>query len=259
LLQIKVDKQLLDIIKKYKNPKTTIEKNFDNLYQSCIHYNKPLAKEQLYYFVQTLYDLIQKNNIYDFISWFQYSGFNLPFQILITNNIYDSKRNNINIVNGDFSFNNKNIYLQNPKRKQFLLFLRTIFYVIFGKNHSYEIKNILKVETEMSKYLYSALEENNLEKKLNFYSETTLHSLFHLDFSKIFHSLNLKNHAKVQIENPTYLKNISEMFLKKWNSLEWKEYWIYQIIKVYSSLDKNINDIFFNFFEVFIENKKKII
>jgi predicted metalloendopeptidase len=187
----------------------------------------------------------------------QYSGFNLPFQIIITNNIYDSKINNINIVNGEFSFNNKNIYLQKNKRKQFLLFLKNIFYEIFGKDHSFQIENILKVETEMSKYLYSSVEENDLENKLNFYSEENLHSSFQLDFSKIFHQIHLQNNKKVQVENPKYLKNISLMFLKKWNSSEWKEYWIYQIIKVYSSLDKNINDLFFKFFEVILEEKKK--
>lgn len=263
LLQKKIDYQLLDIIKNCeKNPKIIIEKNLVNLFKSCVNYNIPLAKHQLYYFIQTFYDLKKQNNMYDFISWFQYSGFNLPFQILVVNNIYNSKKNILNIIHGDFTFNNKNIYLKNNKlykyyRKEFLLFLKKIFYVIFGKDHLFKVENILKVETEMAKYLYSSTEENNLENKLNFYSISKLQSSFHLDFSKIFYNLHIDCSEKVQIDNPIYLKHISNMFLHKWNSTEWNEYWIYQIIRVYSYLDKNINNLFFEFFDVILEDKKK--
>ena len=263
ILQKKIDYQLLDIIKKCeKKPKNNYEKNLVNLFKSCVNYNKPLAKEQLYYFIQTLNDLIEKKNIYEFILWMKQSGFKIPFQILITNNIYDSKKNILNIVHGDFSFNNKNIYLKNNKiykyyKTQFLLFLKIVFRVVFGKNHSFQVENILKVETEMAKYLYSSTEENDLENKLNFYSISNLHSLFHLDFSKIFHNLHIDYDKKVQIDNPRYLKNVLNMFLHKWDSKEWKEYWIYQIIKVYSFLDKTVNDIFFNFFDVILQDKQK--
>jgi putative endopeptidase len=263
ILQKKIDFQLLEIVKKCeKNPKNIQEKNLVNLFKSCIIYNKPLAKQQLYYFIQTLNDLIQKKNIFEFITWMIQSGFKLPFQILVSNNIYNSKKNILNIVHGEFSFNNKNIYLKNNKvykhyRKEFLLFLKIVFYIVFGKNHSFQVENILKVETEMAKYLYSSTEDNQLENKLNFYSVSHLHSSFHLDFSKIFHNLDIKYDNKVQVDNPRYLKNISNMFLHKWDSKEWKEYWIYQIIKVYSSLDKSINDVFFNFFDVILQDKKK--
>ena len=85
------------------------------MFNSCIHYNNLLAKEQLYYFIQTLYDLTNKKNIYEFITWMQYSGFNLPFQIIINNNIYNSKKNILNIIPEELSFYNKNIYLKNNK------------------------------------------------------------------------------------------------------------------------------------------------
>lgn len=263
ILQKKIDYQLLDIVKKCeKNPKNIIEENLVHLFKSCVTYNKTLANQQLYYFVQTLNDLIQQKNIYDFISWMQHSGFNIPFQIVISNNIYNSKENILNITRGEFTFNNKNIYLKNNKiykhyRKEFLLFLKTIFYIVFGKDHSFQVENVLKVETEMSKYLYSSTEENELENKLNFYSISNLHSSFHLDFSKIFHNLHIECDKKVQVGNPKYLKSVSNMILHNWDSKEWKEYWLYQIIKVYSYLDKSINDIFFSFFEIILQDKKK--
>jgi predicted metalloendopeptidase len=208
ILQKKIDYQLLDIVKKCeKNPKNIIEENLVHLFQSCVTYNKPLANQQLYYFVQTINDLIQQKNIYEFISWMQHSGFNIPFQIIISNNIYNSKENILNIVRGEFTFNNKNIYLKNNKlyrhyRKEFVLFLKTIFYIVFGKDHSFQVENVLKVETQMSAYLYSSTEDNELENKLNFYSISNLHSSFHLDFSKIFHNLHIECDKKVQVGKP---------------------------------------------------------
>jgi len=257
ILQKKVDYQLLDLIQKVaKHPKNNEEKNMSYLYQSCVNENKELAKKQLYYFVETLNDIMSKNDLYEFIHWFYTSGFNFVFDINITSNILNTQENLFVINSGIFTFQNKNMYKNKNYKKNFLIFLQTIFVFVFGKDHTYNIHNIWKIEEEMTKYLHSPEETNVIENNLHFYSTHSFKSTFHIDISKIFSFLKINYNRKIQVTNPKYLKKIGSM-LKHWNSPEWKEYWIYQIIKVYSTMNKNLNHIFFSFFHVLLEGKSK--
>lgn len=258
ILQKKVNEQLLDIINKtIKHPKTNEDKNMSLLYESCCTYNKDLANKQFYYFMNTLDDLIQKNNLYDFIHWFYMSGFNFIFNINISNNIYNSKETILSITNGDFTFNNKNMYKIKNYKKSYIIFLHKIFEFIFGKEHKYNIEHIWKIESTISQYLYSMEENNIIENELHYYSIHSIKTLFHIDITKILDMLDIDYHKKIQVHNPNYLKKVGYLLSKHWNSPEWKEYWIYQIIQIYSMTNKKLNDIFFLFFNTILQGKHK--
>ena len=199
LLQKKINNQILELIKKCeKHPKNNQENNLVILYKSCDSYNSILANQQLFYFLQTLFDFLKRKDLYKFLEWMTYSGFEYPFNISANHYIYNSQENILNVYPGEFSFNNKEIYLKNNLlykhfRREYIVFLKVLFQFIFGPKHEYKVENILKIETEMAKYLYNSTENNDLEKKNNFYSLSEMKNHFSLDFQKICLFLGISN------------------------------------------------------------------
>lgn len=258
LLQNKVDNEMRDILfKKVFKETTPVACRTKALFESMSRWNDALVEKQLN---DSIFQLNQyrklgtKEAMYKMFAWFIKSGFSLPFNYYIMSDLKSPKKYIPYIQESGISFQNKEFYFDNSRnsregRDKYTKFLKAFFSQATVSESCFNPENIINVEKILVKYIYNKKEY--LEGMYNKYGNTSLKNKFKFDFSEFsallgFHSIP----KKVVIENIKYFKNCMHILNKSWASEEWYDYWIYQILIIFSRYHSKLYEINYNYFNV---------
>ena len=258
LLQNKVNNQMRDILfKKVFKETTPAARRTKKLFESMSRWNDALVEKQLNNCIFQLNQyrkLGTQEAMYKMFAWFTHSGFPMPFNFYIMPDLKLPKKYIPYIQESGLSFQNKDFYFGSSHnaregREKYMHFLKSFFSRGLPFHYCFNPENIVAIEKMLVKYSYDKKEP--LEKFYNKYSETSLKNKFHFDFSDFsalvgFHSVP----KKVVIENVKYFKNAMHILNKSWASEEWYDYWLYQILVVFSRYQSELYEISYNYFDV---------
>lgn len=243
LLADKVQKQIKDLVlnKLIKN-----NKQISKLYHSFMLHDDSIIENNIFTMIGELTEIQNNHSLYQLIHWGFQKGLNqfLSFyisadQIKPTENICYIEEGGINIKDSEFysSKNKKEIY-------KYHQLLDDMFSCIFGKNHSYDISKIIKIEQYLSKFLYDPKFPRSTDKIYNVYTHESCKKKIGIDWYFLAKLLGFhKNPKKIVIENPNYTKEAFNLLQNNWNTEDMKTYYISNILFLASSYHSKLYQI----------------
>jgi putative endopeptidase len=268
ILQKKVDKELLNCVKKYLIKES---KQCKALYVSTVNWNDALTENQTYLYIKQINEFrkdVDGNQLYPFLKWSLYNGLVTPVDFLVIHDIKNPKKYIATIGENGLSFNSREIYFGKGKayvdtRKYYIFFIQEIFNIFFGKNNEYKAEDVFDIECQLAKYMYTPEEANSAIKTYNKMSCKKARTTFNFDASTFFKEFGLTGVDTVNLFNPEYTKHALTLLQEKdkgWTSLKWNSYWVYKLLLVMSSFHSRLNAFVFEFFMVKIRgaNPKKV-
>lgn len=260
LLQNKVNLQVKNtIVKKINREKTKEAIRIKNIYDSMLHTSDEQIESHITSSVSTLNYLREKGDMYPFFAWFIQSGFPLLFSWSVGIDEKDPTQYISYIQESGLSFTSKSAYLDKERKRTYLHFLDSMFSLVFGKTHSYNVEKIYEIEKEVAHFLYNDDVVRNFDLLYNVYNEKTIQSECDLDCDAFFESLfslfykerkakDIIINNKIVVENPHYLKHVMRLLKKNWSSEDWNHYWVCQILFTASKFHGKLYDLNCAFF-----------
>jgi len=253
LTQHKVYVELIEIIEDYiSNPATKNSKKakcIKTAYKSFLNYNtvaqtRATAKEvldlmnQMFEDGENIWQMLALINSSEIISW------GSPFVWSLNPDEKNPKiyrcylePPQLSLIDVDVYFDDETDTPKDKKyksnyRQHFFRYLKEIFTIAFGENHGFNIKDIFDTEIEI---LNAMICEEVKTDHLNRYNEFTKEEAFKkfgFNWIKFCHHLGFKNIPSNFItSNVNYLLCGTKLLKEKWNSPQWKTYWIYLYIR----------------------------
>ena len=120
-------------------------------------------------------------------------------------------------------------------RRHFFKYLQRMFDIALGENNGYNIKDVFDTEVEiLNAVICDVIKEKNPEHSEHYNIITKDEAIkdFGFDWSEFCHHLGFKKVPHEFItSNVNYLLCGTKLLKEKWNSPQWKTYWIYLYIR----------------------------
>lgn len=281
LVQDKVYRELIAIINKYledpKNLETPLGKCMKNAYESFKGYNTIAQTRCLSnIYVEYLDELRKsKENIWlklalgnrnEMISW------SMPFVWSINPDDKNPKKYmcyleppQLTMLDIDIYFDNDNDTEEDKKykklyRSKFLKYINDVFTIAFGENHGFNVKDVYDTEVELINAMECELiKEKDLDADgYNLISKDEALKNFGFNWEEFCKGLGFDQIPDEFVtSNVNYLLCGTKLLLEKWDSEQWKTYWIYTYIKQQTRWDEKGFTIFYEFQGNFLRGQER--
>jgi len=277
LVQDKVYRELIGIIENHINDNNTtkFDKSLKNAYESFKVYNTreqticlsklivEYADEQLSNPDNMWYKLA-KNNKNELVSW------GSPFVWSINPDDKNPKNYKcyleppqVTLLDLDLYFDDSSDSLDDKKYKKkyrnvYLKYLNVIFTIALGENHGFNVKDIFDCEVEMLNAMGCDIVKNEDENGYNLISKKEAMEIFGFDWEAFCKELGFKRVPDDFVtSNVNYLLCGTKLYKEKWNSPQWRTYWIYLYIRQQTRWDEDGWKAFYEFQGNFLRGQQK--
>ena len=145
-------------------------------------------------------------------------------------------------------------------RFEYLAYLYSLFEIAFGENHGFNVKDIYDCEVEMLNAMACDLIKEEDEDGYNLISKDEALKNFGFDWAKFCKALGFKKVPDEFItSNVNYLLCGTKILKEKWNSSQWRTYWIYIIIRQQCRWDEFGYLNFFEFQGRFLRGQTSVV
>jgi len=271
LTQHNVYHQLNTIILDYINTHDDkLSKNLKNYYDSVINMNsvskgKMISKKG----VQKIENFLRMDNPWKILAHFnKYEFFNYlcPFIFTVEQDDKNSKKFISTINPHNFALLDLNVYYddgsninyKNKYRNEFKKFCKKLFHQCLGQGHGYNTDYIYDVEIEIFNTL-GCRDVTKTEEQYNKISKEDALKKYGFDWSEFAKELGFKQVPEYFVtSNVNFLKCGTDLYLKNWNSVKWKTYWIYILLQFVSRTTRKWEKLNYNFFGKFEKGQTAI-
>lgn len=137
---------------------------------------------------------------------------------------------------------------KNKYKKLYFEYLDILFIVSFGANHGFNVKDIFDTEVEILNAMACELIKETDEDGYNLITKDEALKLFNFNWNDFCHETGIKNTPDNFItSNVNYLLCGTKLLLEKWNSKQWRTYWVYLFIRQQCRWDEVGWKNFYNF------------
>jgi predicted metalloendopeptidase len=271
LVQDKVYRELISVINEYinnpQNEHTRKGKCIKNAYESFKTFNSNAQTRCLSQVVVEYIDEIRKNkqNIWlklavsnknEIMSWA------VPFVWSINPNEKNPKKYMCYLEPPQLTLLDNNIYYdydddseedkiyKKKYRKRYLKYLNDIFTVAFGENHGYNVKDVYDTEVELLNAINCELiKESDMDADgYNLISKDEALKNFSFNWTEFCKGLGFtKIPEEFVTSNVNYLLCGTKLLLEKWDSEQWRTYWIFIYIRQQTRWDEYGYKVFYDF------------
>ena len=259
IVQDKVYRDLIDIIDTYlKNPDTKNTKKgkcIKNAYESFKKYN---TTEQTKAFVKItveyLDEMINDKNIWKTLAspnLNEIISYGAPFVWSINPDDKDPSKYKCYLEPPEVSLLDLDIYYDHKEdtdedkkykkkcREAYFDYLNNLFIIAFGKNHEFNVNDIYATEIEIINAMSCELIKEEDEDGYNLVSKEEAIKEFGFDWEQFCKALGFKEIPDDFVtSNVNYLLCGTKLFLDRWDSKQWRTYWIYLYIRQQCRFDE---------------------
>jgi predicted metalloendopeptidase len=253
LTQHKVYVELIKIIEDYiSNPSTknsATAKCIKTAYKSFLNYNtisqtRATAKQvlelmnQMFEDNENVWQMLALVNSSEIISW------GSPFVWSLNPDDKNPKIYKCYLEHAQLSLIDVDVYFDyetdSPKEKKyksnyrsnFFRYLKNVFKIAFGENHGYNVKDIFDTEIEILDAMICQEIKTKEGDTYNVITKDEALTKFGFNWANFCRHLGFKNIPSSFItSNVNYLLCGTKLLKEKWNSSQWKTYWIYLYIR----------------------------
>jgi putative endopeptidase len=144
-------------------------------------------------------------------------------------------------------------------RNKYFSYLENLFTLVFGEKHGYNVKDVFDTEVELLNAMAcDIIPEKDLDPdNYNIVSSSEALKNFQFDWSTFSKHLGCKKVPNSFVtSNINYLLCGTKLLLEKWNSPQWKTYWIYIYIRQMSRWSEKGAQNAFDFFGAFVAGQE---
>ena len=279
LTQDKVYRELIEIIENYlKNPKFKNTKKtlcIKNAYESFkIKNTNKQTKfssniyaeyiDELRSSKKNIWKLLASSNMNEIISW------GSPFVWTINPDDKNPKiykcciePPKVTLLDVDIYFDNSSDSEDDKKykkkyRNEYLNFLDKLFILAFGENHEYNVKDVYNCEYELLNAMNCDLIKEDKDNVYNLISKHEALKYFQFNWEDFCKELGFEKIPDSFItSNVNYLLCGTKLLKEKWDSKEWKAYWIYIYIRQQCRWDESGTHLFYEFYGKKLKGQEK--
>jgi len=143
-------------------------------------------------------------------------------------------------------------------RRRFFKYLNKMFNIALGNNHGYNVKDVFDTEVEIINALICDKIKVIDEDNYNLITKNEAKSQFDFDWTEFCKHLGFKNVPHEFItSNVNYLLCGTKLLKEKWNSPQWKTYWIYLYIRQQCRWNEEGTQNYFEFEGDFVRGQEK--
>ena len=143
-------------------------------------------------------------------------------------------------------------------RRRFFKYLNKMFNIALGDNHGYNVKDIFDTEVEILDALICNKIKVNDDENYNLITKNEAKTHFGFDWSAFCHHLGFKQVPNDFVtSNVNYLLCGTKLLKEKWNSPQWKTYWIYLYIRQQCRWNEEGWQNYFEFEGDFVRGQEK--
>jgi len=270
LVQDKVYKQLLDIVKEYiENDTSKRATCIKNVYKSM---KRPNTNEQSNVYANLVLGQIDdlrkdKKNVWTligFINTIELVSWGCPFSWSLNADdknpeVYrcfiDSPR--VTLLDTDIYFDDGiDVEYKKNYKAQYIKFLKDLFANVFGDKHEFNVEDVFNVEYKM----LNAMGCNKVKKEdpnnYNLVKTKDAMTKYGFDWEQISAALGFEYTPDFFItSNLNYLSCASKMLVDEWDSQEWRTYWIYIFIRQQQRYNASGHAIYYDFHGKFVRGQ----
>lgn len=251
LVQDKVYRELIEIIQTYlRNGKRDRRHAcVQRAYASFRGYNtlaqtRCLARALVEYLDEmrktkgNVWEKIALSNSNEIISW------GAPFVWSINPDDKDPTRYNCYVEPPEVTLLDLDIYYDYPDdtdddkqykqtyRRRYMEYLDTLFTIAFGENHGFHVDDIFATEVELLNAMTCGVVKEEDENGYNVISTDEAMDKFGFDWRSFARALGFKHvPPEFVTSNVSYLLCGTKLLLDKWDSDQWRTYWVYLYIR----------------------------
>jgi putative endopeptidase len=145
-------------------------------------------------------------------------------------------------------------------RKNFFTYLNNLFTICFGENHGFNVKDIFDTEFQILNAMGCDLIKQVDEDNYNLITKDEALNDFGFNWEEFCKALGFKKIPENFVtSNVNYLLCGTKLLLEKWDSDQWRTYWIYLYIRQQTRWNKKGANNFFNFAGSFVRGQQGII
>jgi predicted metalloendopeptidase len=280
IIQDKVFYELIEIIENYiSNPSTKDSKKalcIKTAYKSFNTFNtdndvKLLAKTMVEYIDELRKD---KSNLWErlgVINRNEITNWGCPFVLNITTDEKNPEFYKCYLYPPKFSMIDTNVYFdletdnheekkykKNYKKKYFT-YLDNLFTICFGENHGFNIKDVYDTEVEIM-YAMGCSKIKDTNTTYNLVTKEDALKKYNFEWEKFCKSVVFKDiHDNFVTNSLNYLLCGTKLMLEKWDSPQWRTFWIYLYIRQMCRWHKNGSINYYEFEGNFVRGQEIII
>jgi predicted metalloendopeptidase len=281
LIQDKVYRELIEIINNYlKDPATKNTpkgKCIKNAYESFKKFNtseqiRCLANVIVEYIdelreVKTnIWKKIANSNMNEIISW------GAPFVWSINPDDKNPTKYKCYLEPPELTLLDLDIYYDYPEdteddkkykkkcRHRYFQYLNELFVIAFGENHHFNVKDVYDTEIELLNAMSCDLIKQEDEDGYNLVTKDEAIKGFGFDWEEFCKALGFKEiPSEFVTSNVNYLLCGTKLLLEKWDSDQWRTYWIYLYIRQQCRFSEYGWKNHFEFYGKFLRGQEGIV
>ena len=272
--QEKVYYELVKYIKEFikGDPTSLKSKAISNVYNSFYHGDKKKGlqtaqslKVDIENIMNTgdMYDLLAYVNKDETISWqcpIVWSV--IPDEKNVSKNISHLGLPQLGIYDYEIYFINPDDDKESKKskeefKKKYLDFIRNTFKTVLPDEYKqYNPEDVWNVEVELLNAMGCSKFKKDDPDFYNPVSKAELENKYGFDWTKFTHKLGYKKTPeKIILSTTNGISCITKLLKEKWNSSEWKTYWLFIFYKLFIRCQWDWSELYFNFYENYIQGK----
>jgi len=270
--QEKVYYELIDYVKKYikENPNSKKANVISNVYESFHKADKKKGLKHVQELKTSIENILANGDMYDMISSVNKNE-TVSWQCpIVWSVIPDEKNVTKNISHLDMpqlGIYDYTIYIDDPTddkstkkfksdfKSKYLNFIGLTFKTLLPNEYKdYDPEDVWNVENEILDAMGCLKFKNDDPNYYNIVTKSELENKYGFDWTSFAHKLGYKNAPeKIILSSLNGISCITELLKKRWNSPEWKTYWLFIYLKMFLTCQWDWNQIYFDFYNKYVE------
>ena len=275
IAQEKVYYELIDIVKNYtKKVKSKRSTLINNVYKSFISLDPKKRKMHVANYVRFLDHNLKAGKLWDFLGYLNKNeiiSWGSPIFWSVLPDEKNSKIYNNYIYGADLSLYDWQLYdpddgqtadyikYKKVVKAKFFKYIKDIFDACLPEEKDLDPQDIFDVENQILDAMNCANKGvKEADDNYNKISAKDALEKYGFDWATFSSKIGFKKTPPYIITNSlNYLKCVSELMEKEWNTKKWRSYWLYIFLRQIIRFDKNLRDIYFEFHGVFLKGFTK--
>ena len=149
---------------------------------------------------------------------------------------------------------------KNHYRSVYFKYLRALFENCFGENHGFNVKDVFDTEVELINAMSCEVIAESDRDGYNLITKSEAMKRFGFNWEEFCKSMGFTDIPNSFVtSNVNYLMCGTKLFVERWNSPQWKTYWVYLYIRQQSRWDEKGKHLFYEFEGNFVRGQEKIV
>ncbi|MCJ7800743.1 MAG: M13 family metallopeptidase [Candidatus Marinimicrobia bacterium] len=145
-------------------------------------------------------------------------------------------------------------------RRRYLQYIEKVFVHCLGKNHNFNVKDVFDTEVELLNAMACDLIKDTDADGYNLVTKDEALKQFGFNWEEFCKGLGFKKVPDDFVtSNINYLLCGTKLLLEKWNSPQWRPYWIYLHLRQQSRWNKEGLQIYFDFQGRFVRGQEGLV